>query len=115
MFTPSEFIECLGKISIAKSVKGHLYKDLKLIGNRIDGIRCDTKKHFKLSIEELYCAYEKGVSTTTEMRNYIKGWEKGNYTEVLGPENANTFSDEGGFKPFDMGLGLGVGGTGGGA
>lgn len=74
MFTPSEFIECLGKISIARSVKGHLYKDLKLIGNRIDGIRCDTKKHFKLSIEELYCAYEKGVSTTTEMRNYIKGW-----------------------------------------
>ena len=71
MFTPSEFIECLGKISIAKSVKGHLYKDLKLIGNRIDGIRCDTKKHFKLSIEELYCAYEKGVSTTTEMRNFL--------------------------------------------
>lgn len=27
-----------------------------------------------MSIEELYCAYEKGVSTTTEMRNYIKGW-----------------------------------------
>lgn len=51
-----------------------------------------------------YFAY--GVSGK---RNYIKGWEKGNYTEVLGPENANTFSDEGGFKPFDMGLGLGVG------
>lgn len=67
MFTPSEFIEYLGKISTARSVEGHLYKDLKLIGNRIDGIRWDTKKHFKLSIEELYSAYEKRVNTITEM------------------------------------------------
>ncbi len=73
MFTPSEFIECLGKISTATSVRGHRYKDLKLIGNRIEGIRCDTNKQFKLSIEELYCAYGKGVNTITEMRKYIKG------------------------------------------
>lgn len=72
--TQNEFVEYLGAVYIAKSVKGYLYKNLKLTGHCIEGDR-ESGKHFKLSVDELCQAYKDGVRTTTEMRKYISGWK----------------------------------------
>lgn len=74
MLKINEFVECLEKISVAASVtESCRYINLKLAGNRIEGDRESSGKHFKLSIEELYQAYKKGVKKTTELRKYISG------------------------------------------
>lgn len=41
-------------------------------------------------------------------RKITAGWESGNEIEI-GPKEVNTFNKEWGFKPFDTGVGLGIG------
>ena len=41
-------------------------------------------------------------------RNIVSGWEQG-FEPVLGQKEVNTFNKDGGFKPFDTGVGVGVG------
>ena len=41
-------------------------------------------------------------------RNIVNGWEQGK-VEVLGQKEQNTFSKVGGLKPFDTGVGVGIG------
>ena len=41
-------------------------------------------------------------------RKITSGWEAGNEIKI-GPKNANAFDKDFGFKPFDVGVGLGVG------
>ena len=41
-------------------------------------------------------------------RNIVSGWKQGDEL-VLGPKESNTFNKDGGLKPFDTGVGVGIG------
>ncbi len=92
-----EFTKAIANISIAKSITGVIYTNIRCENNHITGVRESTQQPFTINLDSLYKAYhELKEFSTTALKPYVNRVQSPSMAILIaiGAVNEETLSDE---------------------
>ena len=96
-FNKDEFIKAIDNISVARSITGVIYTNIRCDNNHITGIRESTHQSFTINLDSLYKAYsELEEFSTTALKPYVNRVQSPSLAILIaiGAVNEITLSDE---------------------